>query len=170
MGEDRAPLELEVLPARLVLDDHVGAHDVAGHEIGRELDARKGQLEALRQRLDEQGLAETGDAFEQHVSAGEETGEHVIDHVIVADDDLADLGAEGLEAGHELLDTLFLTLGRHGRLRHSRLLSASWEQRTKDFSHDRGGSPIRQLIARRGSRSRNMPIQEAGTRVSKSLT
>jgi hypothetical protein len=39
----------------------------------------------------------------------------------MADDDLADLGAEGLIAAHELLDTLLLGLG-HGRLGHERLL------------------------------------------------
>ncbi len=123
VGEDRAPLELEVLPARLVLDNHVGAYDVAGHEVGRELYAREGQIETLGQGLDEESLAETGDAFEEHVSAGEEAGKHVVDHVVMADDDLADLAAERLESGDELLDPLFLTRGWRGRLRHSQLLS-----------------------------------------------
>ena len=71
VGEDRALLELEVLPAVGVLDDDVGADDVGRHQVRRELDARERQLEPLGQRLDQERLAETGHAFEQHVAAGE---------------------------------------------------------------------------------------------------
>ena len=58
VAEDRPALELELLPSCRVLDDHVGADDVARHEVGRELDAREREVEALGERLDEQGLAE----------------------------------------------------------------------------------------------------------------
>ena len=116
-------LELELLPSGRVLDDHVGADDVARHEVGRELDPREGEVEALGERLDEQGLAEARDALEQDVPAGEEPDEDVRDDLVMAHDDLADLGAQGLEGGDELLHSLRLRLSRLGRLDHSRLLS-----------------------------------------------
>jgi hypothetical protein len=47
VGEDRARLELELRRPLLasVLDD-VGADDVGGHQVGRELDAAEGQVQA----------------------------------------------------------------------------------------------------------------------------
>ena len=57
MGEDRPLLELEVLPAIRILDDNVGPDDVRRHQVRGELDAREGQVEPFRERLDQQGLA-----------------------------------------------------------------------------------------------------------------
>ena len=123
VAEDGPALELEVLPRLGVFHDDIGADDVARHQVRRELDAGEGELEALREGLDEKRLAEAGDAFQQHVTAREETDQHLADDVVVADDDLADLGAQRLVGAHELLDSLLLGLTRHGRLRHERLLS-----------------------------------------------
>ena len=116
-------LELELLPSRRVLDDHVGADDVARHEVGSELDPREGEVEALGERLDEQGLAEARNTLEQDVPAREEPDEDVRDDLVMAHDDLADLRAQGLEGGDELLHSLQLRLSRLGGLDHSRLLS-----------------------------------------------
>src|SRR5947207_3440082 len=87
-----------------VVHDDIGADDVGGHQIGRELDPRERELEALGERLDEERLAEPGYAFEEHVAAGEHSGEHVRDDRAVTDDDLLDLGAQRLERGDELAD------------------------------------------------------------------
>ena len=59
--EDRPVLELEAarrLARRAALDDHVGADDVGGHQVGRELDARERQVQRLGQRAHQQRLAQ----------------------------------------------------------------------------------------------------------------
>src|SRR5205085_8622694 len=86
--EERTLLELEVLPAIRILDDDVRSDDVGGHQVGRELDSRERQLETLRQRLDQQRLAEAGHTFEQHVAARKHADKNVIDDLAVADDHL----------------------------------------------------------------------------------
>ena len=68
IGEDRAGLKDERLVAALVgLDDHA-ADDVAGHEIGRELDARILKMKGASERPQQGSLAEAGNAFQQHVT------------------------------------------------------------------------------------------------------
>ena len=123
MAEDGTALELEVLPSVGVLDDDVGADDVSRHQVRRELDPRERQIQALRQRPDEEGLAEARHALEQHVAAGKQADQHVRDDLVVPHDDLADLGAQGPERGDEVRHAPFLGLDRLGRLRHPRLLS-----------------------------------------------
>jgi len=61
-------------------------------------------------------------AFEEHVAAREQSGQHVTDHIVVADDNLAHFFAKSPEVVDELLDPLLLRL-RRGRRRHTQLLS-----------------------------------------------
>ena len=113
-------LELEVLPSVRVLDDDVRADDVGRHQVGRELDPREREVEALRQRPDEQRLAEARDALEQDVPAREERDEHVVDDLVVADDDLVDLLFEPpvtLDEGFYALTGHALPSGRWNRCR-----------------------------------------------------
>ena len=80
--------------------------DVGGHEVGRELDAREAAVERARERAHEQRLAEARHAFEQHVPAGQERGQRLLDHVVLADDHLVDLVAKRADdpaRGGELL-------------------------------------------------------------------
>ncbi len=77
---------------------------------------------ALGEGRDEQRLAEAGHTLQQHVAAGEEADQHVVDHVVVTDDHLLDLGAQGLEGGDELLHAPLLGLGRLDGLGHAQLL------------------------------------------------
>ena len=82
------------------------ADDVGRHEIGRELDAREGAVERARQRAHQQRLAEAGHAFEQHVPAGEQRGQRLLDDVVLAHDRLVDLVAKRADdpaRGFELL-------------------------------------------------------------------
>ena len=61
LGEDRAPLELKLAPARRGVFHHdVGADHVGGHQVGRELNAAEGKVQRLRERAHEQGLAQPG--------------------------------------------------------------------------------------------------------------
>jgi hypothetical protein len=81
--------------------------DVGRHQVGSELDARRLAAEAARQRLDEQRLAETGDAFDQHVRVGEQTDQHFVDDRALADHGLRKFAAQCLEELARLLQFLF---------------------------------------------------------------
>ena len=67
-------------PAVFVFVQHVGAGDVRGHQVGRELDALELQVENLGQRADHQRLGQAGHADQQAVAAGEDGGEDLLDH------------------------------------------------------------------------------------------
>ena len=71
----------------------------AGHQVGRELDARILQFQHARQRAQESGLAQSGNAFEQDVTSREQADEHAIHDVLLANDDLADLASNFGELG-----------------------------------------------------------------------
>jgi hypothetical protein len=88
----------------LVLDDDVGADDVAGHQVRRELDAREAQLHRLRERAHEERLAEAGRALEQRVTAREETDEHLLDDLRLPDDDARDSVLQRRGGLRELVD------------------------------------------------------------------
>ena len=79
-------------PALLVVDDR--ADEVGGEEIGGELDARELGVEGVAERADGERLGEAGDALDQDVAAGEQADQDALDHVGLADDDLADLGQQ----------------------------------------------------------------------------
>jgi hypothetical protein len=96
--EDRPVLKAERLRAAFGIDDHA-ADDVSGHQVGRELDARIFQVQHARKRAQQRGLAQSGDALQQHVAAGEQADEHSVHHILLADDDLSDFVANILELG-----------------------------------------------------------------------
>ena len=97
VGEDRPGDERELAAAGLgvVLED-VGPGDVRRHHVGRELDPAERQAEDLRHRADQQRLGQPRHADEQDVPAGEEAREELLDHVVLADDHLGDLGPHRL--------------------------------------------------------------------------
>ena len=96
--EDRPGLKAQGLGAVLGIDDHA-ADDVGGHQVGRELDARILQVQHARQRAQQRGLAQAGNAFEQDVSARQQADEYAIDDFLLADDDLANFGSNFVELG-----------------------------------------------------------------------
>ncbi len=55
---------------------NVRAQNIAGHEVGRELDAFEIKLENLADGADERGFAEAGQAFQQNVAATQNADEH----------------------------------------------------------------------------------------------
>ena len=96
-----------VLPPRSSrLHDHA-ADDIGGHQVRRELDARVLQLQRARQRAQQRGLAQARNAFEQHVSAGEQADEHAFDHVVLAYDDFGDFPADGVQPVNGKLESRF---------------------------------------------------------------
>ena len=83
---ERAGLEVE----------EIRAHDVARHQIGRELDAPELEVEAAREALRKQRLGRAGRTFEQDMPAGEERDQHQIERVGLADDRLGDFLLDAL--------------------------------------------------------------------------
>ena len=90
LREDRARDEPQAAQAVALVED-LGAGDVRRHQVRRELDALEGQVEDLGQRLDQQRLGQTRHAGDQAVPAGEERHQHLVDHLVLPDDDLAQL-------------------------------------------------------------------------------
>ena len=129
------------LPAVGRFEHDVGADHVGRHQVGRELDALELQVQRVGQRPDQQRLAQAGHAFEQHVAAGDQGGQRAVDDLLVADDHLADLAAQGVEVGAELVE-LPLHLIRGSRssarpLRGDRPPSSGWRLATRRESSPR---------------------------------
>ena len=102
--------------AVLVLLEHLGADDVGRHQVRRELDPGERQVDDLRQGLQQHGLADAGDAFEEHVALGEQARDDGADQFTLADDDLADLGLDlggrfGVLLGGEIHGSLSFCCG-----------------------------------------------------------
>ncbi len=108
VGEDRARLEAEMaVPGAVVLLEQLGAQDVAGHQVRRELHATELQVQGLPQRAHQQRLAQTGHALQQAVAARQQADQQLFHHVLLADDRLADGGAEFAQLGELLLEVGF---------------------------------------------------------------
>ena len=71
--------------------EDVAAGDVGRQQVGRELDAAEVERQQPRQRLDELGLAQAGQAFEQHVSAREQRRDDLVDRLFLAENHAAQL-------------------------------------------------------------------------------
>jgi hypothetical protein len=87
LGEDRAAAELE-RGGLGVEDVHPG--DVAGKEVGGELDALEEAAEGPGEGLGEHRLAHPGDILDQDVATAEERNHALLDLGVLADDDRAD--------------------------------------------------------------------------------
>ena len=87
IGEDRPFDEAEVALAQIVFFQHVGAGDVRGHEVGRELDALEPHVEDSGQRADHQCLGQARHALQQAVPAREDRREQLLDDLVLPDDD-----------------------------------------------------------------------------------
>jgi hypothetical protein len=90
-------------PGRPVLLDDLGARDVGGHEVGRELHALELELQRARQAADEQRLGQARHARQDAVPPGEQGHDELVDDRVLAHDDLAQLGADAVVARFQLL-------------------------------------------------------------------
>ena len=108
VGEDRALAGTGTrrLPDGLVLLDHLGAGDVGGHQVGRELDAAELQRQRVGQRADHQRLGQPRHADQQAVPAGEHGHQQLLDHLLLADDHPAQLLGDQPVGLVEFLDGL----------------------------------------------------------------
>jgi hypothetical protein len=81
-----------------------GAGDVGRQQIRRELDALEGGGDGLARGLDRQRLGQARHALDQAVAVGQEADQDPLDHLGLADHDLADLGDDVVEEPALALD------------------------------------------------------------------
>ncbi len=86
------------------VEQHVGASHVGWHQVGRELDAAVFEAEGTRDGAHQERLAEAGQAFEQHVAAGQQRDGDAANHVGLPDDDAAHLLLERLRRSLQAID------------------------------------------------------------------
>ncbi len=95
VGEQRTGKELVLPPPRLrIFLNDLRAGDVAGHQVGRELDAFEAQVRGLGQRADQQRLGQARHAFQKRVAAGEDRDQDLLDDVALADDHFCQFRAD----------------------------------------------------------------------------
>jgi hypothetical protein len=93
LREDGAGLEGELAAAGFgVFLDDLGAGDVGGHQIGRELDAAEAEVHRIGERFDEERLRKAGHAFEQAVTTGGEGDEELLNDGLLSDNAPAEGG------------------------------------------------------------------------------
>ncbi len=80
-------------PARFRLLQDVGPRDVRRHQVGRELDSFKADVKNPGDRTDHQGLGQPGHADQQHMAPSKDCRQDQLDHVMLTDDHLTDLGS-----------------------------------------------------------------------------
>ncbi len=96
MREQRSGLENET-PASVDLLQHRIARDVAGEQIGRELDPFRVELQRLGEALDQFRLAETRQAFQQQMSASQQPDHHHLDERLLPEKDVVQRVAQPVE-------------------------------------------------------------------------
>ncbi len=74
-----------------VLIDDFGAGDVAGHQIGRELDAAERHLQGLRQRGNEKRFGQARHAHKKRVTPRENGDEDLLHNIGLTYNDFRDL-------------------------------------------------------------------------------
>jgi hypothetical protein len=82
IGENGAGAKLELARFRIVNAD---AEDVAGQQIGSELDALERAMKRFRQRLRERSLAHTGNIFDEQMAAGQQGDQRELDRFFLAE-------------------------------------------------------------------------------------
>ena len=94
----------------IAVDEDLGAGDVRRHEVGRELDAVKTEVEDPGNGPHHQRLGQAGHTGDQAVAAGEERNENLLDRLLLPDDDPAKFLFYFFTAGGDLLDRLPILL------------------------------------------------------------
>ena len=90
-AEERSRLEHELRGVVRPVDEHDGAGDVGRHQVGGELDAVVRDPERAGERAHHARLADPRHAFEQRVTAEDETDHHAAHGLALTDDGCADL-------------------------------------------------------------------------------
>ena len=107
IAEDRAFDECPfAMAGRQIFFDDVGAGDVGGHQVRRELDAPELQAERVGNGPHHQRLRRAGHAGQQAMAAHEERDEDLVEHFLLADDHFAHLLQNSLAHRMKALDAL----------------------------------------------------------------
>ena len=90
--------------------EHLGAQDVGGHQVGRELDPSTVEAEDGGERVHETRLSKPRQPDQEPVAAAENGGENEVDNLLLADEPLGDrvlrlgeLADKPLNLGHKVL-------------------------------------------------------------------
>jgi hypothetical protein len=113
MREDRSRKEAE---SALAVDrrlEHARSQNVRRHQVRCELDATEGKIDGLGERLHERGLAQTGRAFDQHVSAAQQGQTDLFDGSVLSEDALLQRGLQLPARGRDLCAKLLGFLRFH---------------------------------------------------------
>ncbi len=86
LREHRTGDEAEVALAAGAFLQHFAAENVGGHQVGRELNAARIEAERDAHGFDQLGLGEAGDADQQAVTAGQNSDQRAVDHLLLAED------------------------------------------------------------------------------------
>ncbi len=105
IGED-GPFDERHRPLVVGLLEDLGARDIGGHQVRRELDPPEPQIEQFRQRFDQQGLRQARRAGQQAVSPRKHGNQQMLDHVLLADDHLREFRPDALSRPFDLFDCL----------------------------------------------------------------
>ena len=82
----------------------VRTSDVAGHQVGGELDAVELEVHRLTEGANEQCFGEARDPGDQRMATGKQCQQGVVDNLLLPDDDFADLLNQRLSTGGQLFD------------------------------------------------------------------
>ena len=74
--------------------EHVCAQHVARHEVGCELHAPEVGPDEARREPCQQRLGHAGYAFDEHMAACKDAGEHQVDRLLLPHDDAGNLSAQ----------------------------------------------------------------------------
>ena len=128
VGEDGAFDELKsAAPGRVRFLENVGAGDVGGHQVGRELNAVKLERHDLRERINDRRFGQTGNAHQEAVTAREDANEQLFDNRFLPDDYFADFGAHfGIGIAQLIDGGDIVVVGSNGfRISHRELAGAT---------------------------------------------
>jgi hypothetical protein len=83
---------------------NLGPRDVRGHQVGRELDPVIGQVQRIGQGVNHEGLGQPGHPDQETVPPREDGHEQLLEHRVLAHDDLRQLALESRKSILEPLD------------------------------------------------------------------
>jgi len=125
------------------------AKDVAGQQIAGELDAMEAAIDGAGERMGQRGFADSGDIFNEEVSAGEQADQGQADYFGLAADGQTERRLERVQGGRRAQDGLprHLNLVSHERPRGENQLGECLYARFQ-APEDLSGFTIREVRAR----------------------
>ena len=97
VGENRPLHEYaNAFPRDPIFFNDFGSRDVRRHQVRRELNALEIEVQHLGDGRDQQRLGQTGHASDDRMPAGQHRDHHLIDDLVLADDDLTNLVIDSL--------------------------------------------------------------------------